>query len=271
MFFNLVPIGLAMAAMASAQSAPAPALLQHALANEIAAAQDTNHAMRYVLRKSSSRLTTTKNMIETQDGVVAMLAAVNDQPLSVTDQAREQARLNALLADPGKQRHRKQAEDADAARAMEVLRALPTAFLYRYAGPGPGTLERYAFRPNPRFSPPNLETQVLTEMSGEIWIDPSQARVARLQGAVEQDVDFGWGILGRLYKGGWITIDQADVGRGQWRIVKFQMAMSARVLIKTRVFETTETESRFAPVPPALGLRNAIALLRAAPTQTAER
>ena len=260
-----------MAAVAPAQSAPDPGLVQRALSNEVAAAQDAGHPMRYLLRKSSPRLTTTKDMIETRDGMVAMLVAVNDRPLSLPEQAREQDRLNALLADPGKQEHRKQAEDTDAARAMEVLRALPTAFLYRYAGPGPGTLERYAFRPNPRFSPPNLETQVLTEMSGEIWIDPSQARVARLQGAVEQDVDFGWGILGRLYKGGWITIDQADVGRGQWRIVKFQMAMSARVLIKTRVFETTETESRFAPVPPALGLRNAIALLRAAPTQTAER
>ncbi len=270
MFFNLVPIGLAMAAMASAQSAPAPALLQHALANEIAAAQDTNHAMRYVLRKSSSRLTTTKNMIETQDGVVAMLAAVNDQPLSVTDQAREQARLNALLADPGKQRHRKQAEDADAARAMEVLRVLPTAFLYRDAGRA-GTVERFAFQPNPKFSPPNLETQVLTEMSGEIWIDPAQARVARLQATVQQDVNFGWGILGRLYKGGWITIDQADVGGGQWRIVKFQMAMSARVVIKNRNFATTETEAQFAPVPQAMNYRDAIAMLRAAPAQTAKR
>ncbi len=271
MFFNLVPIGLAMAAMAPAQSAPDPALLQHALANEIAAAQDISHPMRYVLRKSSSRLATTKNMIETRDGVVAMLVAVNDQPLSVEEQAREQARLNALLADSGKQRHRKQAEDADTARAMEVLRVLPTAFLYRYAGRGPGTVERFAFRPNPKFSPPNLETQVLTEMSGEIWIDPAQARVTRLQATVQQDVDFGWGILGRLYKGGWIIIDQADVGGGQWRIVKFQMALSARVVIKNRNFATAETESQFAPVPQAMNYRDAIAMLRAAPAQTAKR
>jgi hypothetical protein len=269
-FSNLFPIWLALAAMAPAQSAVDPTLVQRALANEVAAAQDTSHPMRYVLRKTSPRLTTTKDMIETQDGLVAMLVAVNDRPLSAPEQAREQARLNGLLADPGKQRHRKQAEDADAGRAMAVLRALPAAFLYRYAGPGPGGVGRYAFRPNPKFSPPNLETQVLTAMHGEIWIDPVQARVMRLQGTVQQDVDFGWGILGRLYKGGWITIDQADVGGGQWRIVKFQMAMSARVVIKNRNFATTETETQFAPVPQTLSYRDAIAMLRAAPAETAK-
>ena len=270
-FLNLVSLSLGLAAMAAAQSAPDPGLIQRALANELAAAQDATHPMRYVLRKSSPRVTTTKDMIETRDGMVALLVAVDDRPLSPSDEAHEQARLNALLADPGKQRHRKQAEDVDAGRALEVLRVLPTAFLYQYAGQGAGNVERYAFRPNPAFSPPNLETEALASMSGEIWIDPAQARVVRLEGHVRQDVDFGWGILGRLYKGGWIVIDQADVGGGVWRIVKFQMEMSARIVIKTRAFTTTETETQFAPVSPALSYRDAIALLRAGPAESAAR
>lgn len=246
--------------------------MQRALANELTAAQDLSHPMRYELHKTSPRLTTTKNMIETRDGLVAMLVAVNDQPLNTDEQAREQGRLNALAADPGKQRHRKQAEDADMERALKVLRVLPSAFVYHYAGPGPGgSVLRFAFAPNPKFSPPDLETQVLTTMSGELWIDPAQLRVVRLEGHVEQDVDFGWGILGRLYKGGWITIDQADVGGGVWRIVKFQMSMSARVLIRTRNFETTEIESQFAPVPATLSYRDGIALLRSGAAETAKR
>ena len=52
-------------------------------------------------------------------------------------------------------------------------------------------------------------------MAGEIWIDPVKLRVVRLEGHLQQDVDFGWGILGRLNKGGWIVIEQADVGGGQ--------------------------------------------------------
>jgi hypothetical protein len=271
---NLIPLWLAMAAMAAAQSAPQPALVERALANEVAAAQDGAHPMRYVLHKSSPRLTTTKDLVETRDGLVAMLVSVNDQPLTAQNQAREQARLDGLLSDPGKQRHRKQTEDDDTARALKVLRALPAAFVYRDAGPwsaGSGPVERFTFTPNPKYSPPDLETQVLTAMSGELWIDPANARVVRLEGRIQQDVDFGWGILGRLYKGGWITIDQAEVSAGVWRIAKFQMAMSARVVIKTRNFDTTEIESQYAPVPPALSYREGIAILRSGATETAKR
>ena len=86
----------------------------------------------------------------------------------------------------------------------------------------PGRWKKFTFKPNPNFDPPDLETQVLTQMTGEIWIDPAQERVARLEGHLQQDVDFGWGILGRLNKGGWIVIEQADVGEHQWRIGSLQ-------------------------------------------------
>lgn len=240
-------------------------LVERALDNEIAAAQDTLHPMRYRLRKSSPRLTTTKEMIETRDGLVALLVSVNDTALNTGDAQKEQARLDALLADPSKQRHRKQSEDADTARAMMVLRALPVAFLYEDAGPmqtASGTMERYTFKPNPKFNPPNLETLALTEMSGEIWIDPVHQRVAHLYGRLDSDVDFGWGMLGRLYKGGWISIDQADVSDGVWRIVRFQMKMSGRVLFKMRDFDTTEEQTGFTPVPGNLDYREGIKILR---------
>jgi len=146
-----------------------------------------------------------------------------------------------------------------------VLRSLPKAFLYTDAGPATEvslTVEKFTFVPNPRFNPPDLETQVLTQMTGELWIDPEHERVVRLEAKLQQDVDFGWGILGRLSKGGWIIIDQADVGDGVWRIVKFQMKMTGRVLIKSRSFDTVEEESQYEPVPADLGYQKAIAILR---------
>jgi hypothetical protein len=254
--------------------AQAQALVVRVLVNELQAAQDTSHPMRYQLRKTSPRLTTTKEIYETRDGDVARLVAINDKPLSAADQQTEDARLQALLIDPGKQRRRKQTEDADAGRVLKVLRALPSAFLYQYAGSGQGPsgmVEKFIFRPDPNFSPPDLETQVLPAMTGEMWIDAAHQRVVRLEGHVRQDVDFGWGILGRLNKGGWIVIEQADVaqdmgpnmGIGQWRMVHFQMAMSGRVVLKNRTFDTTEEESRFAPLPVGLGYQKAIEMLRA--------
>jgi hypothetical protein len=239
--------------------------VEHALATELKAAQELSRPMRYRLRKSSPRLISTKEIVETSDGSVARLVAVGDQPLSQADEQREQSRLDGLLADPSRQQHRKQNQDDDTGRALKVLRALPNAFRYRFEGSatGPtGKVEKFTFSPNPGFSPPDLETQALTGMSGELWIDAAQERVARLEGHLERDVDFGWGILGRLNRGGWIVIEQADVGARQWRIVRFQMVMSGRVVFKNKSFDTVEVESDFVPVPVGLSYRQAIQMLR---------
>lgn len=251
---------------ASAPTLQGQTLVDTALANELRAVQDLSHPMRYLLRKSSPRLTTTRQIYETREGGVARLIATADTPLSATDEQKEQARLAALANDPARQRHRKQSEDADRARVAKVLRLLPNAFLYQYAGTAStadGAVEKFTFRPNPSFSPPDIETQVLTEMAGEIWIDVAQRRVVRLEGHLQEDVDFGWGILGRLYKGGWIRIEQTNLGGGQWRIARFQMVMNARVVWKTRNFDTIEEESQFAPLPPSLTYKDAIAMMRA--------
>jgi hypothetical protein len=271
----LLPLMCGGASAGQAPPADPQALVQSALANELHAAQDAGHPMRYTLRKTSPRLTSTKLLIETKDGLVARLVSINDQALNAADEKKEQDRLDGLLNDEGKQRHRKQSEDADTARAMKVLRALPQAFLYEYAGTTTAqdasqtALDRFTFKPNPRFDPPDVETQVLKSMTGEIWIDPVQQRVVHLEGHLQQDVDFGWGILGRLSKGGWIVIEQADIDGRDWRLVHFQMQMSGRVLFKTRVFDTTEIESGFTPVPATLDYRKAIEMLRAGEGQAA--
>ena len=254
-----------MTAVLPAQQSVPPVVAQ-ALRNELAGAQDFSHPMRYVLRKSSPRLTTTKAMVETKDGLVAMLLSVNDAALSAEDAQKEKARLDDLLANPDKQEHRKKSEDVDTERAMKILRALPKAFLYKDAGPGSaasGAVERFTFTPDPKFDSSDLETTVLTQMSGELWIDPVHQRVVRLVGQLDKDVDFGWGVLGRLYKGGSIVIEQADVGDGVWRIVRFKMAMNGRVLFKTRSFDTTEEESHFAPVKAGMDYKQGIQMLRA--------
>jgi len=224
--------------------------------------------MRYRLHKSTPRLATTKEIIETKDGDVARLLLINDKPLNQADEQKEQARLDALLSDPSLQQRRKKSSNDDAARVLKVLRILPRAFLYQFVGtistPN-GPAEKFTFKPNPRFSPPDLETQVLTAMTGEIWIDAAQERVVHLEGHLQQDKDFGWGILGRLYKGGWVMLEQADVGKRQWRVVRFQMMMSARMLFKTKNFDTVEEITQFAPVPMGLDYKQGIQILRRAP------
>jgi hypothetical protein len=221
--------------------------------------------MRYQLRKTSPRLTTTKAIVETREGDVARLLSVNDSPLSPADEQIEQARLDALTANPSLQRHRKQSEDSDTGIVLKLLRMLPNAFLYQYAGAGmgpAGKVEKFSFRPNPKFDPPDFETQALTALSGEIWIDAAQERVTRLEGHLVQDTDYGWGILGKLNKGGWVVLEQADVGGRQWRIVHVQMQMTMRIVFKTKIFDTNEQMTQYVPVPSGMDYRSGILMLK---------
>ena len=243
-------------------------VVERALATESRAAQDLSHLahpMRYRLRKTSPRLRSTKEIVETRDGDVARLLSINDQPLNQADEEHEQARLQALIDNPSLQQHRKQSEDSDTARAMKVLRVLPSAFLYQFAGTAAtaaGTVEKFSFKPNPRFDPPDLETGVLTAMAGEIWIDPVEERVVRLSGSLQQDKEIGLGIIGELDKGGWIEIDQADVGEHQWRIVHLKLVMNGRVLFKAKNSNSVQEYSEFQSLPPEMSYKQAIQMLR---------
>jgi hypothetical protein len=243
----------------------AQALVQRTLATELRTAQDNSHPMRYRLHKSTPRLSSTKEIAETRDGDVARLLAINEQPLNQIDQQKEQDRLNALLADPSRQRHRKQSEDQDTGIVLKLLRMLPQAFVYQYAGVGSGptgAVQKFTFRPNPSFSPPDIETQSLTSLTGELWIDATSERVTRLEGRLQQDTNYGFGLLGKLDKGGYVILEQVDVGNRQWRIARVQMRMNLRILFKAKTFDTVMEMSQYSPLPSGIDYRQAIQLLR---------
>jgi len=249
-------------------------LVERALASELRAARDTTHPMRFRLRKVSPRLTSTKEIIETRDGAVARLIARFDKPLGAADEQEEQARLDSLLADPNLQIHRKHGEDGDMGMVLKLLRMLPGAFVYQYAGGGvgpAGPVQKFTFRPRPGFDPPDMETQALTALTGQLWIDATHERVTRLEGHLQQDTDYGWGILGKLGKGGWVLLEQTDVGGQQWRIARFQMVMSLRILFKNKSFDTTEEMTNYAPVSPGLDYKKAIQMLRSSSGGAAAR
>jgi hypothetical protein len=246
------------------------ALVKRVLRAELESAQDaagaTAHPMQYRLRKMSPRRSTTKLIVETKDGDVARLIAINDGPLSPEDQQNEAARLQGLLDDPSLQRRRQDREQNDAERARKIMRALPDAFLYQFAGiveTPLGPSYRLSFQPNPSFDPQDLEAQVLKGMAGELWIDVAQQRVTRLEGKRLHNVDYGWGLLGKLDEGGTLLLEQSDIGNHQWRTVHMVLVMNARVFVKSVKLDTTLDLSQFTPVTPSMSYQQAIELLRA--------
>jgi hypothetical protein len=246
-------------------------LVKRVLRVEMQSAQDHSHPMQYRLRKVSPRLATTKLIVETKDGDVARLIAINDNPLSSEGEKAEQARLQSLVNDPSLQRHRQTREQGDSERARKVIRALPEAFLYTFAGFADtphGPSYRLSFQPNPSFDPQDLEAQALKGMAGELWIDVAQQRVTRLEGKRIRDVDYGWGILGKLDQGGTLLLEQADIGDHQWRTTHMVLVMNARLLVKTVKLDTTLELSEFAPVTPGITYQQAIPILEARAKET---
>ena len=240
------------------------ALVRRASENELHSSNG-NHPYRYELHKIDDNKITTKEIVETKDGDVARLIAMNDKPLDADVQKAEIDRLNNLAAHPELQAHRHKKEQEDSNRANEMIRLLPDAFLYKYEGmvAGPnGPCYRLSFRPNPNFTPPDREAEVYAGMAGELWIDKGQERMVKLDAHLIADVEFGWGILGRLYKGGSILVQQADVGEHHWETTHMKLSLTGKaLLIKPLSFQTTEDASHFEPVPPEMGYQGAIKML----------
>ena len=101
-------------------------------------------------------------------------------------------------------------------------------------------------------------------MAGELWIDQAQQRMARFEAHLVEDVDFGWGIFGRLYKGGTILVENRDVGSHHWETAHMRLNLTGKIaMVKALHIDTTEDSSNFEPVPDR-GYQAAIDLLKQA-------
>jgi hypothetical protein len=223
----------------------------------------------YRQHKVDPKGSTVKEIVETKDGDVARLIEKNGKPLPAEDEQAEIDRLNNLLAHPEVQEHRHKKEQEDSARGDEMVRMLPDAFLFTFDGmtEGPnGLCYRLKFKPNPAFTPPDREGEVYHGMVGELWVDQAQLRLVKIDAHLISDVNFGWGVLGRLYKGGSILVQNADVGLHHWETIHMKLNLQGKLLmLKSVDYSTTEDFSDFKIQPQELGYQEAIRLLQKIP------
>ena len=196
-------------------------LVRTTVRNEVAAADHPNLHHMFHSRRQTSKDSQTRVYVETNQALAEMLIASNDRPLTAEQQQAETNRLASLANNPEQIRKKGAREKEDEERSLRIVKALPDAFCYEYAGTensatGLGKegdqLVKLKFRPNPAYSPPSHVEQVLKGMEGELLIDAKIHRLARIDGTLFQEVAFGWGILGHLNKGGHFRVQQADLG-----------------------------------------------------------
>ena len=274
-------IGVTLAAMscvclAAAQAAgtrPALApreLVRKAVENEVKiSASDINFMFRS--RRQTPHGSQTKLYVQTRDAMAGIVIAYDDKPLPPGQRAAELARVERFVRDPDELRKKQEKEKEDSERTARIVKALPDAFLYEYAGtekaqPGVGKagdeLVRLKFRPDPHYDPPSRVEQVLTGMSGELLIDAGNYRLARIDGTLFKDVSFGWGILGHLDKGGRFLVEQANVDGG-WAMTRMKLHFTGKILLfKSLTIESTEVFSDFHRVPPTLTFAQGLEILK---------
>ena len=253
---------------------PAGELVRAAVANEVAAADQPKPLHMFRSRRQTPKGTQTRVYVETKDALAAMLIAIDDKPLSEQQQRDESNHLAWLMNNPDQLRKKRSREKEDEDRTLRILKALPDAFQYEYAGSESSTigmgepgsqLVKMKFTPNPAYSPPSRLEQVLTGMQGDLLIDPQSRRLARLDGTLFREVSFGWGIIGHLDKGGHFRVQQGNLGLGdgKWGITAISLNVRGKLLIfKSLNMVSDETLSDFRLMPENLTFSQAVEMLK---------
>jgi len=280
-FSCILAIPGASAAPLSAEAPPptghAPAyLVREVVYNELHD-HDSHGYWRYWIERRSEKGTQLQQTVETSEGPIARVESANGQPLSAASRQEEDSRLQHLLTSPSEQSQHRKDYAEDEHRIGRILALLPDAFLYEAAVFEPKSEQmpgcacyHMRFYPNPNYPAHSIEARIFHAMAGDLWISVDQKRLVRLDGKLQDNVDFGLGILGRLYKGGWFQLERTRVGgngAGDWKTQRLEVHMNGRaMLFKTIARETSEIRGGFEPVPKGLSLAEAAAIARHTPT-----
>jgi len=246
-------------------------LVRAVVANELA---DREKLRKWIcmVEKRTGKQTLTEVQVETKDGPLFRLLAIDGTALNSGQRQQDDARIGKLMKDPRPLLKLKQAEDEDELKLQKLLSLMPQAFVYDYDGVEENLL-RVKFRPNPDYSPPTYEARVIHSLAGTILIHSKQTRLAKVSGQLINQVNFGFGLLGRI-DSGTLEFERVEVGPQQWKTAFINIHFSGRaVIFKTINKDQYERRSEFSEVSSDLSLSDARDLLitRALPLpQTAQ-
>jgi hypothetical protein len=232
-----------------------------AIDRELNAIDNDHSNWMYRLHREDEKNTQDRQVIETKEGSLAKVVLFNGQPLTPEQRQSDNERLRRQVEDPQERARLQKRDKADADKARQLLKNIPDAFFFAYDGMEDG-LVRVALTPNPHYDPPTREMSVYHSMKGKLWIDRSAMRLARIEGQLFEDVNFGWGLLGHLDKGGTFKVIQKDVGQGHWESVLVDLNLHGRaVIFKTIAVKQKRVFTDFRRAPDGLTLSQALEIL----------
>ena len=238
---------------ARGQGTPPLELVRTAVANEMSDNAQA-HLYCWKVRKRTPHGTQVEHLVSTPSGPLSRVVLIDDKPLSAEQQAAEEERLRKAT-EPAQMRRKMKEDQADDARTRKMLEAIPEAFDFTYVDtisePNGHQLTTLNFTPRSGYVPPTRELKVFTGMEGKLVVDETAGRLAKVDGTLVKDVEFGWGIFGRLYKGGRFVIEKTAVTPTHWDTSRELLHFDGKILMfKSLHIDEEETSWDYQPVPP---------------------
>jgi hypothetical protein len=242
------------------QPEPAQQLVREVVYNELHD-HDSHGFWRYWVEQHAQNATRLKDQVETAEGPIARLVETNGHPLDTHGRQAEQARLQHLVNSPMERAGHRRAYSEDEKRIGAIFAQLPDAFLFDSLGQDNGCRHLH-FRPNPGFQAHTIQSRIFHAMSGELWLDTRVKRLLRLEGKLDAGLDFGFGLLGHIDKGGWFQMQRVQVSATEWKTEQLEIHISGRaMLFNTIDHNTSELRGGFSSVPSGLDLAGGMRLL----------
>ena len=251
------------AAVAAAQAADASALpvVRGAVAAELRASRDDRTPWGYRDHDVQPGKDAVYQVLETPRGDLRRMLELNGKPLQGVEKDAELKRMQGFVNSPEEQAHARKAADADSKQASEFLSMLPEAFLWTVLNDtAQGVLLQ--FRPNPGFSPPDSQSKVLSVMAGQMLVSHDGNRIASLRGTLTDDVKFGFGLFGKIDKGGTFNVERRQLAPGRWQITETHVHIGGRALLFKTIGQQEDEVKTEWHVSTAPDLRSALQQLQ---------
>jgi hypothetical protein len=204
----------------------------------------------YIAERRSNNHVFREQVIETIDGPVRRLFAVDGRPPTPAQIKEEEQQHQKLLKNPSGRRAIQKQRDDDDKTMEELLHIIPVAFVFEDQGKEEES-ERIAFHPNPRFKPKTYEQRILHALDGIVFIDLHDKRIARLSGSLGTSVKFGYGLIGHVEQGGTTEITRVQLSPGVWKTSAEKIDIDGRfAILKTINKHQDESRTGFEPVAP---------------------
>jgi hypothetical protein len=208
-------------------------LVRQAVATELSSPLVTQNCT-YEYQREVSGKRETLFMVKTSNLVVGKVVGVDNARVSDDQEQKEDARLRHLLQSSSEQEQLRKKQHRFEQFMRELVEALPDAFHYTkvpiQGAPG-AHLTQLAFQPAPEFHPARTSLELLRGLSGTMVIDNQTKQIVKFEANLFRDIDFGWGIVVHLNRGGNLRLERELTGQPHSNIRSFSVNTQGRILL----------------------------------------